>query len=589
MTKHRFPGLLLGSPRLARKVGAHALGAGVALAFAWTTGCSGDDETMPAASGGAGGSGAKGGSAGKPGSGKGGQSGKGGSGAGKGGSPSSGGSRSTGASGDAGASSTGGTGAAGGSDASGGASVSEGGAVDDAAGGASGAAGDGHGGEGPGPDPAIHVFSLSPAGPDRFYGVTVAPDGSIFAVGQIGSSTDTDADLALLLAKFTPAGALDATFGSDGVVVRNVANGTNGELFRGVVVQASGKIVVSGTIEHAGATDARDRDLALARFNVDGTTDTTFGTDGVVTLDLSAGAPNGTSFLADSAWGLARYDDDRLVVSGGMVKTRDDSTLDTDFVLVRLSADGVRDASFGEAGVFSLDTSFAGTHDNASPRDVTILPGSDGVVGAGYRPVPGADTAPVVYKVTDAGVLDATFGSKGVFSEALLAEQTECYQAVVQPKAGGGYALVTTGYGRELETETTDFVSLRLTSSGVLDPTYGTNGLVRFDVGGFGDNSRRLVVLPDRRLLLVGGGRLTSADVDGAALVLSPDGVPDTSFAPRGLRTYELGGPADFLWSVALSPDQKTAALAGIKGVGNSPTPPSANDDAALVLLPLTP
>src|SRR5262249_12975054 len=152
-----------------------------------------------------------------------------------------------------------------------------------------------------------------------------------------------------------------------------------------------------------------------------------------VTLDLSTGAVNGTSFLADSAWGLARYDDDRLVVSGGMVKTRDDSTVDTDFVLVRLSADGVLDAGFGDAGVFSLDTSFAGTHDNASPRNVTILPGTDGVIGAGYRPVPGADTAPVVYKVTDAGVLDATFGTSGVFSEALLAEQTECYQAVVQP------------------------------------------------------------------------------------------------------------------------------------------------------------
>jgi uncharacterized delta-60 repeat protein len=389
-----------------------------------------------------------------------------------------------------------------------------------------------------------------------------------------------------VIAKFTAAGALDKTFGADGVVVRNVANGTNGELFRGIVVQQStGKIVASGTVEHAGAADARDRDIAVLRFNADGTKDTTFGTDGVVTLDLSTGALNGTAFSADSAWGLARYADDRLVIQGGQVRT---GGVDTDFALIRLSADGARDTSFGTNGVVTLDTQTDGVSQNASPRNVTILPGTDGLVGAGYQPLKGGDTKPCLWKVSDAGVLDTTFGTGGVFSTVVLAEQAETYEAKVQPDATGtGYKLVTTGYGRQLEAETTDILTMRISSAGVLDTTYGTSGYQRIDVGGFADNSRRLEVLPDRRIVLVGGGRPAAANVDGFVALLTADGQLDETWSPTGWKLIDLGGPADFLWSVTLSPDSKTIAAVGVAGVGTAPTPATASDSAALVLLPV--
>jgi uncharacterized delta-60 repeat protein len=489
---------------------------------------------------------------------------------------------------------TGGSRATGGGGSTGGAPSSSGGSTNGTGGGnavtggspSSGGAGSGtpDGGD-DGPKPIINAFSAT--GQDRFYGVTYDDDGNLFAVGQISESVEATADFSLLLAKFKPDGSLDQSFGTKGVVTRNVATGTNGELFRGVVVQSTGKIVVSGSVEHVGATDVRDRDIAVLRFNADGTKDTAFGTDGVVTLDLSTGVVNGSAFSADSVWGLSRYDDDRLVVSGGKVH---EGALDTDFVLVRLTADGTRDDAFGDHGLFSLDTKLDGKSNNASPRNPTILPNGEGVLGAGYQPIPGADTGPIVYKVKDDGTLDASFGTDGVFSERPLAEQTESYQAVVQPNegdGGAGYKIVTTGYGRALESETTDLVSLRLTSDGKIDKTYGAEGLVRIDVGGFGDNSRRVLVLPDRRIALIGGGRLSSADVDGLVAILTPDGAPDARFSPIGWKTFDLGGPADFLWSAALSPDKKTLGLVGIKGVGATPTPATLNDDTALLLLPI--
>lgn len=439
---------------------------------------------------------------------------------------------------------------------------------------------------GSGSGQVLRIVPISATGHDHLFGVAFDAQGNIYATGQVAPGTDAATDYASVVAKFTPSGELDASFGDHGVAIRNVAVGTNGELFRGIVVQSTGKIVVSGSVEHAGATDPRDRDIALLRYNPDGTPDASFGTGGVVTLDLSDGVAVGTAYAADSVWGLAAYPDDRLVLTGGRVRA---GATDTDYVVIRLSKDGVPDPDFATGGVFGLDRVIldatngnAPLHNNASPRNIMLLPGTGGIIAAGYQPVPGRDTEPVVYKLTDRGELDATFGTAGVFDTYLLGEQAETYAARLQ-----GDKLVTTGYGRSTAAETTDILSLRLNADGTLDGTYGTGGMVRIDVGGFADNSRNLVVLPDGRIVLSGGGRPTASNVDGFIAMLMPDGRPDTRFSPTGWKTIDLGGPADFLWSVALSPDGKTLAFVGFKGVGASPTPATANDDAALLLVPV--
>ncbi len=430
------------------------------------------------------------------------------------------------------------------------------------------------------PNATPKTFDITAGGNDRFYGVTFDADDNIYAVGVTSPGFDATADYSTVVAKFKPDGSLDKTFGDDGYAIRNVAVGLAGELARGIALQSDGKIIVSETVEHKDAADARDRDIAVLRFNADGTKDADFGVDGIKIIDLSDGVLVGTSYLADSAWGLGVYPDDRIVVSGGLVAA---SQTDTDFALVRLTKDGEYDQTFGTKGVFTLDTQIGDppVSNNASPRNLTLLPGSQGVIGAGYQPVPGADTKPVVYRVTNAGKLDKTFGVDGVFSESVLPEQTETYAAV--PQSDG--SLVTTGYGRELESETTDIVSLRLKPDGTRDKTYGDGGLVRIDVGGFGDNSRKLVVLPNDHIVLVGGGRPTSADVDGVVVALTADGQPDVAFSETGFKTFDLGGPADFLWGVALSPSQTRVVAVGIKGA----TTNTSNDDAALLVLKLVP
>ena len=413
------------------------------------------------------------------------------------------------------------------------------------------------------------VIATSTAGHDRLYGTAWSADGRFFyAVGSVADSTETTADARTQVRRFFADGTPDTAWGTMGVASHNLAVGTGGEVARGIVVQRSGRVVVSATVEHAGAADARDRDLALARFNTDGTLDTSFGTNGVVTLDLSDGLVDGTSYVADAAWGLTAYADDRLVVSGAR---RRDGANDTDFAVVRLTADGARDATFGTNGLASVDVN----NRSASPRNATVL--ADGsIVMAGYMN-DGGVVKPVLFKLTSAGRLDSTFGTGGVYTETVLAVVTEAYAARLQ-----GTSFVTAGYGRAATTESIDWLSLRISAAGTRDLTYGTGGVARLDRAGFADNARDLAVLPDGRVMLVGGGRGSESDADGMVAVLTANGQPDIAWGTQGRRVYDFGGASDFFWAAALSPDGARVAIVGVRGV----TAGMGNDDSVVHVLP---
>jgi uncharacterized delta-60 repeat protein len=418
-------------------------------------------------------------------------------------------------------------------------------------------------------------------GHDRFYGVAHDAAGNIFATGHVADATSSTADYATALVKFLPSGNPDPSFGTAGVVTYNAAVGAGGELARGIVVQSTGKIVVSASVEHAGG-DPRDRDVAIMRFTTTGTLDTTFGTAGVRILDLSSGevgdggtADGGTTIVPENTWGLSAFPNDDLIVLGAR---KADGRTDTDFAMVKLKADGTTDTTFATNGMFTLDINNA----SGNPKTAAILPDGS-VVGSGYMNSGGQ--VPVIWKLTPAGVLDTSFGVNGVFNQPVLAAATEAYGVALQ-----GTSFVTSGYGRNSTSESLDFLSIRLTGAGMLDTTYGTNGAARVDVAGFADNGRALAVLPDNRVAMFGGGRPTMSDVDAMVAVLTPDGKPDTSFAPNGFRVYDLGGNNDFFWAGSVAPDKKSLAVVGIKsGTPAGDAAPPGNDDAALLILPLAP
>ena len=447
--------------------------------------------------------------------------------------------------------------------------------------GAAGSTGNDGGSTDAGTGPAPRIVPISPMGHDRFFGVVHDAMGNIYATGVVADSTASTADYATVLVKFLPSGDKDPAFGTNGVFTYNAATGAGGEVARGIVVQSTGKIVVSATVEHAGG-DPRDRDVAVMRFTPQGALDPTFGTGGVRILDLSAGevdedggaGDGGTRIVPESTWGLSVFPNDDLIVTGSR---KADGRADTDFAMVKLKADGATDMAFATNGMFTLDVA----NQSANPKTAAILPDGS-VIGSGYMNNAGVQT-PVIWKLTPAGALDPSFGVNGVFNQAVLPAMTEAYGAALQ-----GTNIVTAGYGRATTSESIDFLSIRLTAAGTLDTAYGMNGAARVDVAGFSDNGRGVAVLPDDRVLMVGGGRPSMSDADAMVAVLTADGRPDTSFGPGGFRTYDLGGAADFFWAASVAPDKKSVAVVGLKsGTPAGDAAPAGNDDAALLILPL--
>jgi uncharacterized delta-60 repeat protein len=459
------------------------------------------------------------------------------------------------------------------------------------------------------------TVKLSANGHDRFQGVAYDQAGNIYAVGFRSDGKSATSDYEFALAKFLPDGGADTTFGNGGVTTVNVvAGGQNLESGRGVVVQPDGKIVIAGDIDHQiiaagvdGGVLARDKDLGVVRFNANGTLDTNFGTagivrenpgDGVITQTMQDGGVVSSLAAADSFWSLAQTTDGKLVIH---LASRGDDTADggtrtdTDYTLLRLNPNGMRDTTFNGTGV--LKTDIART--NASARTASVLP--DGkILGTGYTTstvlTGSTQTAqqPVVYRVNANGTADTTFATTdrtatpGVWHDYARPDMknAEAYTAGLQ-----GTKLVTIGYGPTPGTGTgTDWVLFRFGADGAQDKSFGVGGAAFLDPGGYSDNGRGLAVLSDNRIIGVGVGRAKPATApamgqqpprDGMIGIFGPDGQPDESFAPGGYKLYALGGDVDELHNVAVSPNGKQAAVVGVKGAASD----AENDDAVLILL----
>ncbi len=133
-------------------------------------------------------------------------------------------------------------------------------------------------------------------------------------------------------------GGLDLTFGTNGVVTTGFPTAATAV---GTVVQTDGKIVVAGTLGSGVADGSPTQSVILARYNANGTPDTTFGTNGVVKTNFGLNQ----NFSA-AAVGL--QSNGQIIVTG----TDFISSGDSDTFVARFNAtDGSLDTSFNSQGV----------------------------------------------------------------------------------------------------------------------------------------------------------------------------------------------------------------------------------------------
>jgi uncharacterized delta-60 repeat protein len=317
----------------------------------------------------------------------------------------------------------------------------------------------------------------------------------------------------LALARYMPDGALDSSFGTQGVVT-----GPEGAA-SAVAVQPDGRIVVAGRLTEP------DSDFAVLRYKADGRIDTSFGVSGVAT------GPRG------DARAVAIQPDGQILVAGsGPDPQRPDRA--TIFV-ARFASDGSPDPGFGSNGVARM---LIGQSAGASA--LALQP--DGrIVTAGYSL---HDTTPpylamALTRYLPNGTLDQAFGTDGVVTAPIAAGFRGASSMALRPDG----RIVVAG------NTDNDFALARFEPDGSLDTTFGEFGATTTQVG----------PSADARAIAVGaeGTTVVAGSSDGVFVLTRYDreGELDTAFGNSGIVTnkVEFRGGAN---SVAIQADGRIVA-----------------------------
>jgi uncharacterized delta-60 repeat protein len=295
---------------------------------------------------------------------------------------------------------------------------------------------------------------------DKALAVTLQSDGKIIAVGRAGLGSGSD----FALARYNPNGSLDTTFSGDGKQTTPLGQASRANA---VALQANGKIVAVG---------AGNADFKLARYNPNGSLDPTFSGDGTQTTPWGGtGIANGVAIQADG----------KIVAVGG-------ESASINFALARYNPNGSLDTSFSGDG--KQETDFGGYNE---AKAVALQGNKIVAVGAGLVGFGTGDFATARYNPN--GSLDTTFSGDGKQTTDFGGDDLANDVAI---QANG--RIVTAGIATGGATGN-DFALTRYNSNGTLDPSFSADGRKRTNFGG-DDLANGVAIQANGRIVAVGAG-----------------------------------------------------------------------------------
>jgi uncharacterized delta-60 repeat protein len=399
--------------------------------------------------------------------------------------------------------------------------------------------------------------------------VVVQPDGKIVVGGEATVGGDDD----FAIVRFLSNGDLDTSFSSDGKL--NIGFGGEDHCFD-MALQNDGNLVVVGD-----SYEFLDLDFAIARIRANGTLDTSFDGDGLVTTGFGD---------HERARSVAVQSDGKIVVAGATGS----------------NGDG-RVARYGSNG--ALDSSFDGD-------GLLTLPQTDGIIAVGVQPdgkivVLGNHTSPdgdmkfAFNRLNTNGSLDPTFdgdgdafidfedndyghtlvlwpdgrilaaGQGGVGNGALIqlwqdaSFDTGGHQAMAFGNADFAAGSDEHSYGMAVQNDgkfvvagtvtnalgtESDFALGRFTSGGLLDGTFGVHGRVSFSFHNI-DIGRAVAIQPDGKIVVA--GYTGTGNEQFLIARFNSSGALDNTFGFGGYNVVDFAGGADYGNAVAIAPDGK--------------------------------
>lgn len=320
-----------------------------------------------------------------------------------------------------------------------------------------------------------------------FTDLALEGDDDIVAVGKAKAGTVTKATVARL----SMDGVLDTAFGTAGILRLSVPGSTY-DVATAVAVQADGKILVGGYAD-VKVKKTTNRKWFLARIQSGGAIDTGFGTNGYAFYDPS-------STQDDISRKALVVLPDGSIVAGGYA-----GTATGQWTVARFSAAGAF-----QAAITRSTGQFAGL----------AVDGAGHVVATGNTWVSGSTTDSAVvarYLTTGTGLApDTSFGTGGE-TVVGIAGYDHVRSSAGAVACASGNEVVFSSYAYTNANPTPRSVwTMRLTSSGSLDTTFGTGGRVGpVDLLTLNDASAGVLVDATGRVLVAGYARAASSSTSG--------------------------------------------------------------------------
>jgi len=352
---------------------------------------------------------------------------------------------------------------------------------------------------------------------DAATSIVIQPDGKIVVAGRSRNGTHNDFGLV----RYNENGSLDTNFGDEGFAITSI--GPDDDTPFSLALMSDGRIVAAGFMERQTGSLS---EFAVARYDANGSLDSSFGGDGMVTTAIGT--------VEDRAWSMALQQDGRIVLAGF---SRNDST-DYDFALARYNGDGTLDSSFGFDGIITTD--IRGKADGG----YAVVIKSDGailVAGSSDSDTSGVDFALVKYESD--GSIDSSFGENGI-AITELGGNSDPYSMAIQID---GRILVAGTSGK--------LVLVRYTPRGTLDTTFGSYGVSKHDLSPYLDIPYSIAIQNDGKIVV-------AATSHNSPLVFSMVRYLSDGTLEQVVSTDILPGGA-FATGIALQSDQKIVVVGG--------------------------
>lgn len=334
-------------------------------------------------------------------------------------------------------------------------------------------------------------------------GIKIQSDGKILVGGGV-----------FAVARFNTDGSLDTSFGNDGIVSTQVGSGYSSAW--GIALQSDGKIVLIGNYE----ISSNNSGIALVRYNSDGNLDNSFGSNGVVTLDITSGYDYANSIEIQS-------NDQKIVISG-----------QTNGVMVaRFNPNGSLDNTFGTNGVVNTQVgSNSGSNSMKIQNDGKIIVAGGMMDSQGYQQF-------LTIRYNSDGSLDLSFGAGGIVQSSVGTGFQWGWDLAIQN------AKIIVGGVRTVSTaQNSEFVLIRYNSDGSIDNTFGASGVVHAMPLGISDYLRSISLQTDGKILAGGfsiidstGAPVNNPQIGMSLMRFEANGNVDNSFGNSGVVVIPLG------------------------------------------------